>query len=367
MRGAVPSFMLGPSPENHGYSLMHFRCSCEVVGLAGYLKGANELEFRFNTPRSIIVRLSTNYPDELKPKDPSALVCTSTTTADAPIGEITSQLKAAISTADGRWANRKGVAPSTLAFFDSVTGELQRVMASTVAVLRWREGLAEAPPDPCFNRREFLSEDGEAWREISTVRSLEIRFGMPTGPATPANELVKEVVELITAGMEEPLGHQLFREAWNQRDSRPRSALVIGVAAAEVGFKKLVASLVPQAQWLVDEVQTPSLVKMLNKFLPTLPLKARVRGKSIRPPRQLLRSLEEAVKCRNDLVHAGKAPPSRKDLDNMLRAVNDLLWICDLYGGQLWALKHISVSTQQAWEDDKTISKNMNDAAKAEA
>jgi len=45
-----------------------------------------------------------------------------------------------------------------------------------------------------------------------------------------------------------------------------RSALVIGVAAAEVGFKRLVGSLVPQAQWLMDEVQTPSLAKMLASF-----------------------------------------------------------------------------------------------------
>jgi len=51
---------------------------------------------------------------------------------------------------------------------------------------------------------------------------------------------------MIKPGAEEPLGRQLFREAWSEREMHPRSALVvIGVAAAEVGFKRLVGSLVP--------------------------------------------------------------------------------------------------------------------------
>ena len=164
----------------------------------------------------------------------------------------------------------------------------------------------------------------------------------------------KQVVELATAGTEEPLGRQLFREAWSQKNSRPRSALVIGVAAAEVGFKKLVGSLVPQAQWLVDEAQTPALSKMLSKLLPTLPVKARFEGKSIRPPKALRLQLEKAVEHRNKLVHAGEPPPKWDELEEMLRAVNDFLWICDVYQGHVWAAKHISPSLYEIWESDKT-------------
>ena len=83
----------------------------------------------------------------------------------------------------------------------------------------------------------------------------------------------------------------------------------------------------PQAQWLVDEVQTPSLSKMLSKFLPTLPVKARFDG-PIRPPKTLLRQLEKAVESRNKLVHSGESPPKRDELDEMLKAVNNFLWIC---------------------------------------
>ena len=131
-----------------------------------------------------------------------------------------------------------------------------------------------------------------------------------------------------------------------------RSALVIGVAAAEVGFKKLVGSLVPQAPWLLDEIQTPPLGTMLRKFLPTLPVKFRFQGKAIRPPNVLLNQLDEAIRRRNKLVHAGQPPPNRDELEKMLRTVNDFLWICDVYAGHGWAHEYISAATRTAWADD---------------
>jgi hypothetical protein len=239
----------------------------------------------------------------------------------------------------------------TLEFVDSVFAQLRTLMVSAVTLFRWRQGITEGPPDPCHTLRARYSEDGKVWRDVFLARSIKIRFGL-TQPGAPEDNACKQVVELVTAGTEEPLGRQLFREAWSQKDSRPRSALVIGVAAAEVGFKKLVGSLVPQAQWLVDEVQTPSLYKMLSKFLPTLPVRARFEGKSVCPPKALLHQLEEAVKCRNKLVHAGEPPPRWDKLEEMLRSVNDFLWICDVYEGHVWAAKHISLPILDAWKSD---------------
>jgi hypothetical protein len=334
---------------------MYFRCSCEIKGLENHLREADGLEFRFDAPRSILVRLSLTYPDNSKPSALSDMVCTGTTTAEPSDAKVASELMATLSTAavDGRWANLKEADPRTVEFVHGMVDELQKVMTSTVALLRWRDGLAEGPLDLYHNSRGFYSEEGKVWREVAMLRRIEIRMGIPYGSMTPASELIKEVVDLKNAGQEEPLGHQLFREAWNLRQVRPRSALVIGVAAAEVGFKKLVGNLVPQVQWLVDEVPTPSLSTMLRKFLPTLPVKAKLEGKSIRLPGNLLNKLEEAVTRRNKLVHAGHAPPSGKELDGMLRAILDLLWVCDLYGGHLWAHRYISASTSSAWADEK--------------
>jgi hypothetical protein len=137
---------------------------------------------------------------------------------------------------------------------------------------------------------------------------LSFSFGIPTRSSLPTQRAIGDQVAgfIKTGTTEEPLGRQLFREAWSERETRPRSALVIGVAAAEVGFKKLVGTLVPQARWLMDEIQTPPLGTMLRKFLPTLPVKF------ASPPSVLLKQLDEAVKRRNKLVHAGQPPPKKK-------------------------------------------------------
>jgi hypothetical protein len=93
---------------------------------------------------------------------------------------------------------------------------------------------------------------------------------------------------------------------------------------------------------------------MLTKFLPTLPVKAKFVDKTIRPPSPLLKQLEKAVQRRNKLVHAGEPPPKWDELEEMLLAINDFLWICDLYQGHEWAANHISISTQTAWKDEST-------------
>jgi hypothetical protein len=143
----------------------------------------------------------------------------------------------------------------------------------------------------------------------------------------------------------------LFHEAWSQVGTNPRSALVIGVTAAEVGLKRLIATLVPGTDWLMEEVQTPPVGKILRKFLPTLQVKAkRGDGGPITPPRQLIRQIEKAVEYRNDVVHTGAAPPSREELAKMLRAISDLLWFFDVYLGEHWAIKHVSPETMKYWQ-----------------
>lgn len=331
---------------------MLFEFSSEVTGLATYVGKGDALEFRFDSPRVITVRLSKDYADGLKPRESSDAVCTGTTGADPPDSEIEAALKAGwrLPVVEGKILD----GDPTTKFIDGVFADLRSKIIETATLFRWRYGIAEGPPDPCHTSKQRYSEDGRVWHDVTLLRSIRLMWGL-TVPSTAEDGASKRIVELVVAGMEEPLGRQLFREAWSQRSLRPRSALVIGVAAAEVGFKKLVGTLVPHAQWLVDEIQTPSLSKMLSKYLPTLPVKARFVGKTLRPPKVLLRQLDKAVERRNKLVHAGEPPPSLDELEEMLRAVNDFLWICDVYQGHDWAARYITIETQRAWENDGTV------------
>ena len=117
---------------------------------------------------------------------------------------------------------------------------------------------------------------------------------------------VDEVVRRVELGFEEPLGRQLFREAWGQIGINPRGALVIGVAAAEVGLKRLIATLIPGAEWLVQELQAPSVRKILRDFLPTLPVRAKwADGSEIKLPSKLISDVVKAFDLRNKVAHVG--------------------------------------------------------------
>lgn len=138
-------------------------------------------------------------------------------------------------------------------------------------------------------------------------------IGEATRSISTKNVKIDEIMRKVEAGAEEPLARQLFREAWSQIGINPRSALVIGVSAAEVGLKKLIAALIPGTDWLMEEIPTPPVGKVLRKFLPTLQLRAkRVDGGPITPPNQLIEQIEKAVKHRNDVVHAGETAASAR-------------------------------------------------------
>jgi hypothetical protein len=54
-----------------------FRCTYEVAELGRPLRDTDELEFRFDKPRSLVVRLGKAYPDQRNPVDTTNAVCTS--------------------------------------------------------------------------------------------------------------------------------------------------------------------------------------------------------------------------------------------------------------------------------------------------
>jgi hypothetical protein len=336
---------------------MVFKSSCEIFGLRQHMKDIADIKFTFDSPLPIVVQISTTYSDWREPADASSVICVGTTTGQIENESCATDIHAAMSSLiNGRWANfrdiDKGRRAPALAAVDRFFEPLRALVASTISILRWRYGLSDGPTEPFSNRGEYLSQDGESWIEIHMARSLKVSFVLAPRQIEASPDLVEQIVRLITEKSEEPLGHQLFREAWNQRSSHPRSALVIGVAAAEVGLKKLIGTLVPQAQWLVDEIQTPPFSKLLRKYLPSLPVKAKFSGKTIAPTSKLIKKLERAVECRNKVVHAGEPPPHGEELEEMLHAVDDFLWICDAYAGHQWVADYISTDTRAAWENE---------------
>jgi hypothetical protein len=229
-------------------------------------------------------------------------------------------------------------------FITQAGGELRDYLIRTVRVMRWRQA-AEGPHSPFVGHSGRFSLDGETWHPLpaSYTGSLSMR-----GSLSFRGSEWQEVVDLVAQGLDEPFSFELHREAWNQRSGNPRSALLLGVAAAEVGFKECVVKLAPDAAWLVLKVPAPPLVRMLNEYLPKLPARNLIGGKVVPPPATHLKRLTRGVEARNELAHRGGVTPSSDEVTALLVTIEEILWILSYYAGRAWALQHVSLETRAA-------------------
>jgi hypothetical protein len=227
-----------------------------------------------------------------------------------------------------------------------LTGQLGRA----IRVFMWRRGLhVEYSPPPVRSSASW-SLDGHTWNPIrDRVALLWGWNSIPIYQGPVPAEITEYVGPYVANGGDEPLARRILREAWAQKSASPRSALVLAITAAEVGFKECVSELVPEARWLVDEAPSPPLYRMLTEYLPHLPVKLRLRGKTLVPPEDLLREIKTGVFLRNQAAHRGESVTFEKLL-RILKAV--LLWILDFYQGHQWAIRYVQVAVLDAWKSD---------------
>jgi hypothetical protein len=318
----------------------HFRIGFIVQQLGAHLDQDGDFRFDFNKPRRAIVRFAR---DNLHP---DVAVCTATCVTEIPAtiaAKLTTPFKDDV-------ASLGPLSKAELAVVDDILEDLKSLLKSAIDVFRWRHGLAEGPMNAAQNVEAFCSDDGTRWLKVSLARGVRIVVGLAY-KSSLRDVPPEEIVRLVESGKQEPVAHQLFREAWELRRSNPPSALAIGIAAAEIGVKDLIATLVPNSRWLVKKTQSPPVVKILREYLPMLPVRAHFKDKRLKPPSELITLIGKGIKYRNDLVHAGDALPDWKELENILRAVNDVLWICQLYAGEEWAGSYVSAGSTRLWPE----------------
>jgi hypothetical protein len=229
---------------------------------------------------------------------------------------------------------------------ESFLGQMQSELSSSarrvIGILRWRTN-RRGPHNPVASRGFYWSFDGEGWHPAPDALSTTLQVHQYSPIARSVHE---EISNLFTRGEQEPLYHNLFREAREQRSSNPRSAVIIAMAAAELAVKQCVAVLVPHATWLAINLPSPPIVRMLTEYLPQLPARCTIDGRVKAPPKPLLDQLRKGVNIRNGLAHAGAETPKPRTVDELLVAVSDLIWLIDYYCGYEWALDYVSSETR---------------------
>jgi hypothetical protein len=250
--------------------------------------------------------------------------------------------------------------PECQAFIDLLTERLDEQARRCLALLRWRFAIEGPQYAWEFRRQAEWSSDGENWNEFPHRYSTLMRR---LDTFDTSNAVRQEIEALLANATDEPIAHVLWREAWWQRFEAHVSAYVIGMAAAEIGFKRLVAELVPDAGWLVSEVPSPPLDRMLKTYLPILPVRQAFNGR-ILIPAHIQKAIVAGMKRRNDLVHKDADPPSFEEVEGLLVPVCDLLWLFDYYAGREWAIEHLSDASRAALALEPYGSRNLSAATR---
>lgn len=229
-----------------------------------------------------------------------------------------------------------------LEFSAQIHDKLSSYIIRTIDMIRWRLALRGVhdylkPEDYQF------SVDGKVWFKMPFKKDITIRA---YGDSSIHYTTINQALNLTQIYDCEPLEHEIYREAYNNLNNNPRSSLLMAVASAEIGFKRLATELHPQNEWLLKEIQSPSLFKMLREYLPLLPAKLDING-SVFVPKRIKTTINKSTKKRNDLVHNGSFEIDEEELLEILDAIKDLLYLFDYYRGLKWALGNISLKTQK--------------------
>jgi len=151
-------------------------------------------------------------------------------------------------------------------FMRNVRNELHDVIKHTVGIYMWRCGLTEVH-DPLYNGGMAFSLDGQKWNIIPP--GVKASFRVTTIPSPP-KYVSLSIKKLIKSENEQPVGHQLFREAQYLRTTNPRVSILVAVSALEVAVKECISKLVPDSNWLVENLPSPDVRQLINQYLPKL-------------------------------------------------------------------------------------------------
>ena len=222
-------------------------------------------------------------------------------------------------------------------FLRNVRAELHDIIKRTVDIFVWRCGIP-ADHDLLFNGGMSFSLDGKKWHMVPP--GVQLHFSAFSIPSPPKNvsSILKKLIKTIQY---QPLGHQMLREAKFIRNSNPRISIVVAISALEVAAKECISKLNPESTWLVENLPSPEVRKLINEYIPKLLSKTNRRN--VLPlPDDLDKSIRRGVSARNKIVHLGHPAPSSESTDKMLSAVQDVIWLMDYCSGHDWAFEYMS-------------------------
>ena len=321
---------------------MYFRLTYEIMGYNIPLRD-DPLTIDVDTPHDISIEITYAHVDSEAKDEAVDLIRVVANVSPPPKATIAIR---DLSQGSDQPARFNKVSNPLEAFSEKIYRELADVATTTFALLRWRFAM-DGPVRPFKARGIEWSEDKISWHNLPYKTTFRIKASVQK---RLREEDCAELESLVSSKTTEPLAHFLLREARASATvtGSYSSALVMAIAALEIGVKHLIAELIPDAGWLVLQLPTPPIARIIKDYLSTLPARQVLDGKAIVPPDNLIETINKGVTARNAASHAGLPLPDQEFVERVLNAVSDMLWILDYYTGRRWALDHLSAETRTA-------------------
>ncbi|MHB8488958.1 MAG: hypothetical protein ACYDCS_07155 [Candidatus Dormibacteria bacterium] len=326
--------------------MIYFRHKYTVVDLHIALKPGEEISFEWRDKSEVRASFRTELVDEPKRTE----MVGSISTSDDPNSELMTMFKelergempSGSRSLEEAKAASLGITGSFSPPFDQYPVVLQEYLGAIhvflsdsfrrlLGLIAWRSGAYGAPS--FRSSSAAWSFDASIWTPLAQRRGGSVSI-----MAIPniTDQIRTSVQTLMQEGAEQSASQELLREAWQLRNTNPRSALLLGMASIEVGLKECISELIPDAEWLAFHAPSPPLATMLKQFVPLLPVKA---GIAAAPLKSMMHVLDDAVMERNGLAHQRAFDLSRQEIAEVLDVARELLLQFDLYRGHAWAAK----------------------------
>jgi hypothetical protein len=217
-------------------------------------------------------------------------------------------------------------------FFRELGRQASAAARQALGQVRWRQA-ASSPHSPISIVSSRWGFDASAGFSAPGDISVAIE---PNRPISSTSKSRADIEALAASSLFEPLGHELIREARDNRSNR-RSSLLIAVAALEAGVKSHVASIAPDAEWFFENSESPPIVYILTSLIPRLHKKYDVKSSPFPLPDKLVRFISKRVAQRNQVAHGSPQNISPDDRDDFIEIVESLLCVLDACVGHEWA------------------------------
>jgi hypothetical protein len=244
--------------------------------------------------------------------------------------------------------------PELVMHMSMTAAEMRAVAVRLVQTLRWvlhKTGTVQPLTSPVLS----WSRDGHTW--YSAPPQLEQPAGLGGNAdrqsLTPGGtvEIVQRLLD--DPNFSEPLARQILLEAGALADANPRAASVLAVVAAEVGMKQFVARVSrPSEAWLIGKLPSPPLTRLMTDYFQLLQAADEVEVEPFAIPGRLRSTFQAWIERRNDIVHQGVDPPEPQQVEELLHAAAEFLYMLDWASGQDWAAMYMPEELRASPADD---------------